>query len=133
MTAYTNTNVVIQPTISGFAGRRTTSPVTRVLSALEKLPVYLRQYWTLYQTREELSRLSDRSLSDIGIDRDSIAKVARDHHAETLIRHDETGKLLTMSDEELADIGVNRGDVEAYRAGRIKYLRRRHSGNEAAA
>jgi uncharacterized protein YjiS (DUF1127 family) len=133
MTAYTNTNVVIQPTISGFAGRRTTSPVTRVLSALEKLPVYLRQYWTLYQTREELSRLSDRSLSDIGIDRNSIAKVARDHHAETLIRHDETGKLLTMSDEELADIGVNRGDVEAYRAGRIKYLRRRHSGNEAAA
>jgi uncharacterized protein YjiS (DUF1127 family) len=133
MIAFTNTNELIRPTISGFSGYKTASPFARLLNALGKLPVYARQYGTFYQTREELSRLSDRSLSDIGIDRNSIAKVARDHHAETLIRHDETGKLLTMSDEELADIGVNRGDVEAYRAGRIKYLRRRHSGNEAAA
>ena len=133
MTAFTNTNELIQPTISGFAGYKTASPVARVLNALAKLPVYLRQYWTLYQTREELSRLSDRSLSDIGIDREEIAKVARDHHEQALIRHDETGKLLAMTDEELADIGVSRGDVEAYRAGRIKFLRRRFVENEAAA
>jgi uncharacterized protein YjiS (DUF1127 family) len=134
MTAFTNSSELIQPTISGFAGRKAAaSPVSRVLSALEKLPVRLRQYWTLYQTREELSRLSDRSLSDIGIDREEISKVARDHHEQTLIRHDETGTLLAMSDEELADIGVSRGDVEAYRAGRIKFLRRRFEENEAAA
>ena len=108
MTAYTNTNELIQPTISGFSGTKAASPVSRVLSAFQKLPVYLRQYWTLYQTREELSRLSDRSLSDIGIDRDNIAKVARTTREQALIRHDETGKLLAMSDEELADIGVNR-------------------------
>ena len=41
--------------------------------------------------------------------------------------------LLAMTDEELADIGVSRGDVEAYRAGRIKFLRRRFVENEAAA
>jgi uncharacterized protein YjiS (DUF1127 family) len=104
-----------------------------VLSALQKLPVYLRQYWTLYQTREELSRLSDRSLSDIGIDRDNIARIARNHCDQALIRHDETGRLLAMTDEELADIGVSRGDVEAYRNGRIKFLRRRYIENEAAA
>ena len=57
MTAFTNTNELIQPTISGFTGRKAApSPVSRMLSALEKLPVRLRQYWTLYQTREELSR-----------------------------------------------------------------------------
>jgi uncharacterized protein YjiS (DUF1127 family) len=126
MTAYTNTNELIQPTISGFSGYKAASPVARVLSALQKLPVYLRQYWTLYQTREELSRLSDRSLSDIGIDRDNIARIARNHCDQAVIRHDETGRLLAMTDEELADIGVNRGDVEAYRAGRIKFLRRRY-------
>jgi uncharacterized protein YjiS (DUF1127 family) len=132
MTAFTNTNKLIQPTISGFAGHKTAFPFAR-LSALGKLPVYVRQYWTLYQTREELSRLSDRSLSDIGIDREEISKVARDHHEQALIRHDETGTLLAMSDEELADIGVSRGDVEAYRAGRIKFLRRRFVESEAAA
>jgi uncharacterized protein YjiS (DUF1127 family) len=133
MTAYTNTNELIQPTISGFSGRKTASPVARVLSAFQKLPVYLRQYWSLYQTREELSRLSNRSLSDIGIDRDNIAKIARNHCDQALIRHDETGKLLAMTDEELADIGVSRGDVEAYSKGHIKYLRRRYIENEAAA
>lgn len=133
MTAFTNTNEQIQPTISGFSGYKTASPVARVLSAFQKLPVYLGQYWSLYQTREELSRLSDRSLSDIGIDRDSIAKVARNHCDQALIRHDETGTLLAMTDEELADIGVSRGDVEAYRNGRIKFLRRRFIDNEAAA
>ncbi|HYI72608.1 MAG TPA: DUF1127 domain-containing protein [Skermanella sp.] len=133
MTAYTNTNELIQPTISGFSGYNAASPVARVLSALQKLPVYLRQYWTLYQTREELSRLSDRSLSDIGIDRDNIATIARNHCDQALIRHDETGRLLAMTDEELADIGVSRGDVEAYRNGRIKFLRRRYIENEAAA
>jgi len=133
MTAFTNTNELIQPTISGFSGYKTASPVARLLNALGKLPVYARQYWTLYQTREELSRLSDRSLSDIGINREEISKVARDHHEQALIRHDETGMLLAMSDEELADIGVSRGDVEAYRVGRIKFLRRRFVGNEAAA
>jgi uncharacterized protein YjiS (DUF1127 family) len=133
MTVFTNTNELIQPTISGFSGYKTASPVARVLSAFQKLPVYLRQYWTLYQTREELNRLSDRSLSDIGIERDSIAKVARNRCDQALIRHDETGKLLAMSDEELADIGVSRGDVEAYRNGRIKFLRRRFIENEAAA
>jgi uncharacterized protein YjiS (DUF1127 family) len=76
MTAFTNTNELIQPTISGFSGYKTASPVARLLSALAKLPVSLRQHWTLYQTREELSRLSDRSLSDIGIDREEIAKFA---------------------------------------------------------
>lgn len=133
MTAYTTTNELIQPTISGFSGRKNASPAARVLSAFQKLPVYLRQYWTLYQTREELNRLSDRSLSDIGIDRDDIAKIARNHCDQALIRHDETGKLLAMTDEELADIGVSRGDVEAYSNGRIKYLRRRYIENEAAA
>jgi uncharacterized protein YjiS (DUF1127 family) len=132
MTAFTNTNELIQPTISGFSGYRTASPVARLLNALGNLPVYVRQYWTSYQTREELSRLSDRSLSDIGIDREEIAKIAREHHEQALIRHDQTGMLLAMSDEELADIGVSRGDVEAYRAGRIKFLRRRY-GNEAVA
>jgi uncharacterized protein YjiS (DUF1127 family) len=126
MTAYTNTNELIQPTISGISGYKAASPVARVLSAFQKLPVYLRQYWTLYQTREELSRLSDRSLSDIGIDRDNIARIARNHCDQALIRHDETGKLLAMTDEELADIGVSRGDVEAYSNGRIKFLRRRY-------
>jgi uncharacterized protein YjiS (DUF1127 family) len=130
VTAFTNSNELIQPTNSGLAGRKqTASPVARVLMALEKLPEYLRRYWSLYQTREQLSRLSDRSLSDIGIDRENIANVARDHYGQTLIRHDETGNLLAMSDEELADIGVCRGDVEAYRAGRIKFLRRRLVGN----
>jgi uncharacterized protein YjiS (DUF1127 family) len=133
MTAYTNTNELTQPTMSGFSGRKNASPVASVLSAIQKLPIYLRQYWTLYQTREELSRLSDRSLSDIGIDRDNIAKIARNHCDQALIRHDETGKLLAMTDEELADIGVSRGDVEAYSNGRIKYLRRRYIDNEAAA
>jgi len=134
MTAFTNSNELIQPTISGFAGRKAAaSPISRVLGTLEKLPVYIRQYWTLYQTREELSRLSDRALSDIGINREEIDKVARNHHEQALIRHDETGKLLAMSDEELADIGVSRGDVEAYRDGRIKFLRRRYLENEAAA
>jgi uncharacterized protein YjiS (DUF1127 family) len=133
MTAYTNTNELTQPTMSGFSGRKNASPVASVLSAIQKLPIYLRQYWTLYQTREELSRLSDRSLSDIGIDRDDIAKIARNHCDQALIRHDETGKLLAMTDEELADIGVSRGDVEAYSNGRIKYLRRRYIDNEAAA
>jgi uncharacterized protein YjiS (DUF1127 family) len=132
MTAFTNTNELIQPTISGFSGYRTASQVARLLNALGNLPVYVRQYWTSYQTREELSRLSDRSLSDIGIDREEIAKIAREHHEQALIRHDQTGMLLAMSDEELADIGVSRGDVEAYRAGRIKFLRRRY-GNEAVA
>ena len=101
------------------------------LNALEKLPVYARQYGTFYRTCEELSRLSDRSLS--GIDREEIAKIAREHHEQALIRHDQTGMLLGMSDEELADIGVRRGDVEAYRAGRIKFLRRRFVDNEAVA
>jgi uncharacterized protein YjiS (DUF1127 family) len=130
VTAFTNSNELIQPTNSGLAGRKhTVSPVARVLMALEKLPEYLRRYWSLYQTREQLSRLSDRSLSDIGIDRENIAKVAHDHHGQTVIRHDEIGNLLAMSDEELADIGVCRGDVEAYRAGRVKFLRRRLGGN----
>ena len=133
MTAYTNTNELTQPTISGLSGYKAASPVARVLSALQKLPVYLRQYWTLYQTREELSRLSDRSLSDIGIDRDNIASIARNHCDQALIRHDETGRLLAMTAEELADIGVSRGDVEAYSNGRIKFLRRRYIENEAAA
>ena len=132
MTAYTNTNELIQPTVSGFSGKNA-SPVASVLSAFQKLPVYLRQYWALYQTREELSRLSDRSLSDIGIDRNDIGKVARNHCDQALIRHDETGRLMAMTDEELADIGVSRGDVEAYSNGRIKYLRRRYIENEAAA
>ena len=133
MTAFTNTNELIQPTISGFSGYKTASPVARLLNALGKLPAYLRQYRTLYQTREELSRLSDRSLSDIGIDREEIAKITRLHHEQALIRHDETSQLLAMTDEELADIGVSRGDVEAYRAGRIKFLRRRFVENEAVA
>ena len=133
MTAFTNTRELIQPTNSGFAGYKTASPVARLLNALGKLPAYVRQYWTLYQTREELSRLSDRSLSDIGIDREEIAKITREHHEQALIRHDQTGMLLGMSDEELADIGVSRGDVEAYCAGRIKFLRRRFVENEAAA
>jgi len=131
MTAFTNTNELIQPTISGFSGYKTASPFARLLNALGKLPVYARQYGTFYRTREELSRLSDRSLS--GIDREEIAKIARKHHEQALIRHDQTGMLLGMSDEELADIGVSRGDVEAYRAGRIKFLRRRFVENEAAA
>ncbi len=133
MTAFTNTSQLIQPTISGFSGYKTASPFARLLNTLGKLPAYLRQYWTLYRTREELSRLSDRSLSDIGIDREEIVKITRLHHERVLIRHDETGQLLAMTDEELADIGVSRGDVEAYRAGRIKFLRRRFVGNEAAA
>ena len=133
MTAFTNTNELIQLTISGFSGYKTASPVARLLNALGKLPAYLRQYRTLHQTREELSRLSDRSLSDIGIDREEIATIARLHHEQALIRHDETGQLLAMTDEELADIGVNRGDVEAYSNGRIKFLRRRYIENEAAA
>ena len=131
MTAFTNTNELIQPTISGFSGYKTASPFARLLNQLGKLPVYARQYGTFYRTREELSRLSDRSLS--GIDREEIAKIAREHHEQALIRHDQTGMLLGMSDEELADIGVSRGDVEAYRAGRIKFLRRRFVENEAAA
>lgn len=131
MTAFTNTNQLIQPTISGFSGYKTASPFARLLNALGKLPVYARQYGTFYRTREELSRLSDRSLS--GIDREEIAKIARKHHEQALIRHDQTGMLLGMSDEELADIGVSRGDVEAYRAGRIKFLRRRFVDNEAVA
>jgi uncharacterized protein YjiS (DUF1127 family) len=130
VTAFTNSNDLIQPTNSGLAGRKqTASPVARVLRALEELPEHLRRYWSLYQTREQLSRLSDRSLSDIGIDRENIAKVAHDHHGQTVIRHDEIGNLLAMSDEELADIGVCRGDVEAYRVGRVKFLRRRLGGN----
>ena len=133
MTAFTNTNEPIQPTISGFSGYKAASPFTRLLSALGTLPVYARQYGTFYQTREEPSRLSDRSLRDIGIDREEIAKIAREHHEQALIRHDQTGMLLGMSDEELADIGVSRGDVEAYRAGRIKFLRRRFVENEAVA
>ena len=133
MTAFTNTNELIRPTISGFSGYKTASPFARLLNALGKLPVYARQYGTFYRTREELSRLSDRSLSDIGIDREEIAKIAREHHEQALIRHDQTGMLLGMSDEELADIGVSHGDVEAYRAGRIKFLRRRFVENEAAA
>ena len=133
MTAFTNTNQLIQSTISGFSGYKTASPFARLLNQLGKLPVYARQYGTFYRTREELSRLSDRSLSDIGIDREEIAKIARKHHEQALIRHDQTGMLLGMSDEELADIGVSRGDVEAYRAGRIKFLRRRFVENEAAA
>jgi uncharacterized protein YjiS (DUF1127 family) len=134
MTAFTNPSELIQPTISGLAGRKlTVAPAVRLLRAVEKLPEYLRRYWTHYQTREELSRLSDRSLSDIGINRQDIAKVARGRHDQTVIRYDEIGNLLAMSDEELADIGVCRGDVEAYRTGRIKFLRRRVLGNEAAA
>ena len=133
MTAFTNTNQLIRPTISGFSGYKTASPFARLLNALGKLPVYARQYGTFYRTREELSRLSDRSLSDIGIDREEIAKIARKHHEQALIRHDQTGMLLGMSDEELADIGVSHGDVEAYRAGRIKFLRRRFVDNEAVA
>lgn len=131
MTAFTNTNELIQPTISGFSGYKTASPFARLLNALGKLPVYARQYGTFYQTREELSRLSDRSLS--GIDREEITRIAHEHHEQALIRHDQTGMLLAMSDEELADIGVSRGDVEAYRAGRIKFLRRRFVENEAVA
>lgn len=133
MTAFTNTNELIQPTISGFSGYKTASPFARLLNALGKLPVYARQYGTFYQTREELSRLSDRSLPDIGIDREEITRIAHEHHEQALIRHDQTGMLLGMSDEELADIGVSRGDVEAYRAGRIKFLRRRFVENEAVA
>jgi uncharacterized protein YjiS (DUF1127 family) len=133
MTAFTNTNELIQPTISGFSGYKPASPFTRLLNALGKLPVYARQYGTFTRPAEELSRLSDRSLSDIGIDREEIAKIAREHHEQALIRHDQTGMLLGMSDEELADIGVSRGDVEAYRAGRIKFLRRRFVENEAVA
>ena len=133
MTAFANTNELIQPTISGFSGYKTASPFARLLNALGKLPVYARQYGTFYQTREELSRLSDRSLPDIGIDREEITRIAHEHHEQALIRHDQTGMLLAMSDEELADIGVSRGDVEAYRAGRIKFLRRRFVENEAVA
>jgi uncharacterized protein YjiS (DUF1127 family) len=91
MTAFMNTNELIQPTISGFSGYKTASPFARLLNALGKLPVYARQYGTFYRTREELSRLSDRSLSDIGIDREEIAKIAREHHEQALIRHDQTG------------------------------------------
>lgn len=43
----------------------------------------------------------------------------------SVVRYDQIERLLAMSDHDLADIGLRRGDIEAYRNGRIKYLSRR--------
>lgn len=42
-----------------------------------------------------------------------------------IVRYDQIERLLAMSDHDLADIGLCRGDLEAYRDGRIKHLCRR--------
>ncbi|UEM23832.1 DUF1127 domain-containing protein [Skermanella mucosa] len=127
MTAYTtNSNELIQPTISGFRGSRPeTAKPSEDRSIFARVSSLLYRYWTLYQTRAQLDRLSDRALSDIGIDRDGIPSVARRQHGGTLVRHSDLSTLLSMTDEDLADIGVCRGDLEDFRAGRIKYVRRR--------
>ena len=127
MTAYTtNSDEMIQPTISGFLG---SSPETAKRpedrSIFARVSSFLYRYWSVYQTRAQLDRLSDRALSDIGIDRDGIPSVVRRQHGGTLVRHSDLNRLLNMTDEDLADIGVCRGDLEDFQAGRIKYVRRR--------
>lgn len=127
MTAYTtNSYELIQPTISGFLGSRPgTAKPSGARSFVAKVSAFMHQYWTVHQTQAQLSRLSDRALSDIGIDRDGIPAIARRQYQGDLVRHSDIATLLRMTDEELADIGVCRGDLEDFQAGRIKYVRRR--------
>ncbi|EWY42361.1 hypothetical protein N825_20080 [Skermanella stibiiresistens SB22] len=126
MTAYPNSYEMIQPTISGFSGVRAKSARTSFAGTIvAKVSMFLNQYWGAYQTKAQLGRLSDRSLSDIGIERDKIDAVANRRYSGDLVRHSDLGTLLAMSDEDLADIGVSRGDLEEFKAGRVKFVRRR--------
>ncbi|WP_158048128.1 DUF1127 domain-containing protein [Skermanella pratensis] len=127
MSAYTtNSYELNQPATSGFLGSRPeTAKPSGDRSIFARVSAFLYRHWAVYQTRAQLDRLSDRALSDIGIDRDGIPSVARRQHGGTLVRHSDLNKLLNMTDEDLADIGVCRGDLEDFQAGRIKYVRRR--------
>ena len=126
MTSFTNSAYPVQPIISGLgARRRADTPVLKkVLALLNEVPALLRQAWTAYQTREQLSRLSDRALGDIGIGRDDIPTVSRQVKDQGIIRHGDLGTLLAMNDNELASIGLQRRDLEDFRAGRVKFVRR---------
>jgi hypothetical protein len=72
------------------------------------------------QTLRNWFSAAGRSASEAGLFHSADAS----YHP-SLVRHDETDLLLSMDDGELADIGLTRRDVEAYRDGRVKYLRRR--------
>jgi len=125
MTSFTNSAYPVQPIISGLgAGHRTDARVSTVGSLLKQAQALLRQAWTAYQTREQLSRLSDRALGDIGINRDAIPAVSRQIKDQGVVRHGELGALLAMNDNELATIGLHRRDLEDFRAGRVKFVRR---------
>jgi len=125
MTSFTNSAYPVQPIISGLgAGRRIDAPVSKVQSFLNQVQALLRQAWTAYRTREQLNRLSDRALSDIGISRDEISAVSRQMKDQGLVRHADLGALLAMNDNELATIGLHRRDLEDFRAGRVKFVRR---------
>jgi uncharacterized protein YjiS (DUF1127 family) len=117
---------LIQPPLSGLIPRRWPHVPTRgVQSILARLTERLHRFWTVYQTKEELSRLSDRALSDIGTCREDIASVARYGRNGGLVRYDEIGMLLALDDGDLTDLGLDRGDLQAYRDGRLKFLSRR--------
>jgi uncharacterized protein YjiS (DUF1127 family) len=101
------------------------APVRKILALLAEVPERMRHYWTAYRTREQLSRLSDRELADIGIYREDIPMVARQKVLdEGIVRHGDIGELLARNDNELAAMGLKRDELEDFRAGRVKFVRR---------
>jgi uncharacterized protein YjiS (DUF1127 family) len=125
-TNHTYTTYTVPAPIANL-GRRPLAgaPVRRVLALLAEAPERLRHYWAAYKTREQLNRLSDRELADIGIYREDIPMLARQKTLdEGIVRHGDIGELLARNDNELAALGLKRGELEDFRAGRVKFVRR---------
>jgi len=123
VTNHTYTTYTVPAPISGLGN----SPLAGKIRALLALvPERLRHYWTAYKTREELSRLSDRELADIGIHREDIPVVSQRQmrNEDTIVRHADVGGLLAMNDNELTAMGLKRSELQAFHAGLVKFVRR---------
>jgi hypothetical protein len=94
----------------------------------------LYQSWTAFHAQEELSRLSQRDWYDNEIFwRDDIPYIVQYGYHWSIVRHDEIEQLLALEDRDLTAMGLHRGDLEAYRDGRIKFLNRRSAAQPTAA
>ena len=94
----------------------------------------LYQSWTAFHAQEELSRLSQRDWYDNEIFwRDDIPYIVQYGYHWSIVRHDEIEQLLALEDRDLTAMGLHRGDLEAYRDGRIKFLDRRSAAQPTAA
>ena len=94
----------------------------------------LYQSWTAFHAQEELSRLSQRDWYDNEIFwRDDIPYIVQYGYHWSIVRHDEIEQLLALEDRDLTAMGLHRGDLEAYRDGRIKFLNRKSAAQPTAA